>query len=34
VMINRGLPDDELREAHREGWDGSFDNLTELLITR
>jgi uncharacterized protein YndB with AHSA1/START domain len=34
VMTNRGLPDDELRESHRDGWDSSFDNLTELLVTR
>ena len=34
VMTNRGLPDDELRESHRDGWEGSFDNLNELLAPR
>jgi uncharacterized protein YndB with AHSA1/START domain len=31
VMTNRGLIDDESRESHRDGWEGSFDNLVRLL---
>jgi uncharacterized protein YndB with AHSA1/START domain len=31
VMTNRGLPDDQARESHREGWEGSFDNLDRVL---
>jgi uncharacterized protein YndB with AHSA1/START domain len=31
VMTNRGLDDAAARESHREGWDGSFDNLDRLL---
>jgi len=31
VMINRGLLDDATRESHREGWEGSFDNLDRVL---
>jgi uncharacterized protein YndB with AHSA1/START domain len=31
VMINRGLIDDQSRESHRDGWEGSFDNLDRLL---
>lgn len=33
VMINRGLRDEQSRGSHREGWEGSFDNL-ELLLAR
>jgi uncharacterized protein YndB with AHSA1/START domain len=33
VMINRGLRDEPSRESHREGWDGSFDNLDRLLAS-
>ena len=31
VLVNRGLPDEEAREGHRDGWDASFDNLDRLL---
>jgi uncharacterized protein YndB with AHSA1/START domain len=31
VMINRGLADEQTRESHREGWEGSFDNLDRIL---
>jgi uncharacterized protein YndB with AHSA1/START domain len=31
VMINHGLVDDQSRESHREGWEGSFDNLARLV---
>jgi uncharacterized protein YndB with AHSA1/START domain len=31
VMINRGLADEQSRESHREGWEGSFDNLDRLV---
>jgi uncharacterized protein YndB with AHSA1/START domain len=31
VMTNRGLVDAAARESHREGWEGSFDNLERLL---
>ena len=31
VMTNRGLPDERSRESHREGWEGSFDNLARVL---
>jgi uncharacterized protein YndB with AHSA1/START domain len=31
VMINRGLADEQSRESHREGWEGSFDNLDRVL---
>jgi uncharacterized protein YndB with AHSA1/START domain len=31
VMINRGLRDDQSRASHREGWEGSFDNLERVL---
>jgi uncharacterized protein YndB with AHSA1/START domain len=31
VMTNRGLTDDETRKSHRDGWEGSFDNLDRLL---
>jgi uncharacterized protein YndB with AHSA1/START domain len=31
VMTNRGLIDAAARESHREGWEGSFDNLDRLL---
>ena len=31
VMTNRGLGDMAARESHREGWEGSFDNLDRLL---
>ena len=31
VMTNRGLDDAAARESHREGWEGSFDNLDRLL---
>ncbi len=31
VMTNRGLVDERSRESHREGWEGSFDNLARLV---
>ncbi len=31
VMINRGLADEQSRESHREGWEGSFDNLVRVV---
>lgn len=31
VMTNSGLNDDRSRESHRDGWDGSFDNLAKLV---
>jgi uncharacterized protein YndB with AHSA1/START domain len=31
VLTNRGLPDELSRESHREGWEGSFDNLDREL---
>jgi uncharacterized protein YndB with AHSA1/START domain len=34
VLTNRGLPDKASRESHREGWEGSFDNLERMLAMR
>jgi uncharacterized protein YndB with AHSA1/START domain len=31
VLTNRGLPDEEARRTHREGWELSFDNLDRVL---
>jgi uncharacterized protein YndB with AHSA1/START domain len=31
VLTNRGLRDQASRESHREGWEGSFDNLDRVL---
>ena len=31
VMINRGLHDEKSQRSHREGWEGSFDNLERAL---
>jgi uncharacterized protein YndB with AHSA1/START domain len=31
VMTNRGLLDEATRESHRDGWEGSFDNLDRVL---
>jgi len=31
VMTNRGLLDEQSKESHREGWQGSFDNLDRVL---
>jgi len=31
VMTNYGLVDDQSRESHRDGWEGSFDNLARLV---
>ena len=31
VMTNRGLADEQSRESHREGWEGSFDSLARLV---
>jgi uncharacterized protein YndB with AHSA1/START domain len=32
VLTNRGLPDEESKRAHRDGWQASFDNLDRLLV--
>jgi uncharacterized protein YndB with AHSA1/START domain len=31
VMTNRGVAGEQARESHREGWEGSFDNLARLV---
>jgi uncharacterized protein YndB with AHSA1/START domain len=31
VLTNRGLPDEEAKRSHREGWEASFDNLDRVL---
>jgi uncharacterized protein YndB with AHSA1/START domain len=31
VLTNRGLRDEEAKRTHREGWEGSFDNLERVL---
>jgi uncharacterized protein YndB with AHSA1/START domain len=31
VLTNRGLDDEASRSSHREGWEGSFDNLDRVL---
>jgi uncharacterized protein YndB with AHSA1/START domain len=31
LLTNRGLPDDEAKRSHREGWEASFDNLERVL---
>jgi uncharacterized protein YndB with AHSA1/START domain len=31
VLMNWGLPDEESRRLHREGWQASFDNLDRAL---
>jgi uncharacterized protein YndB with AHSA1/START domain len=31
VLTNRGLRDEQSKESHREGWEGSFDNLDRVL---
>jgi uncharacterized protein YndB with AHSA1/START domain len=31
VLTNRGLPHEEARRAHREGWETSLDNLERVL---
>jgi uncharacterized protein YndB with AHSA1/START domain len=31
VLINRGLPDEESKRLHLEGWQASFDNLDRAL---
>lgn len=31
VLTNRGLPDEESKRSHREGWDASLDNLDRVL---
>jgi uncharacterized protein YndB with AHSA1/START domain len=33
VLTNRGLREEAVRESHREGWEGSFDNLDRVLAT-
>ena len=33
VMTNRGLLDESSRESHRDGWEGSFDNLARLVLS-
>jgi uncharacterized protein YndB with AHSA1/START domain len=32
VVTNRGLPDEESKRSHREGWEASLDNL-DLALT-
>lgn len=31
VLTNRGLIDERARNSHRDGWEGSFDNLVRVL---
>jgi uncharacterized protein YndB with AHSA1/START domain len=31
VLTNTGLPDEEARRAHREGWETSLENLERVL---
>jgi uncharacterized protein YndB with AHSA1/START domain len=31
VLTNRGLPDDESKRSHLEGWEASFNNLDRTL---
>lgn len=31
VMTNSGLTDHRARESHRDGWEGSFDNLARVV---
>jgi uncharacterized protein YndB with AHSA1/START domain len=31
VLTNRGLPDEEAKRAHREGWQASLDNLERVV---
>lgn len=31
VLTNRGLPDEESKRSHEEGWEASFDNLDRVL---
>ena len=31
VMTDHGFVDEQTRESHREGWQGSFDNLARLV---
>ena len=31
VLTNRGLPDEDAKRAHREGWLTSLDNLQRVL---
>jgi uncharacterized protein YndB with AHSA1/START domain len=31
VLTNRGLPDEEAKRQHRDGWEASFDNLDRVL---
>jgi uncharacterized protein YndB with AHSA1/START domain len=33
LVTNRGLKDEEARESHRTGWEGSLDNLERVLAT-
>jgi uncharacterized protein YndB with AHSA1/START domain len=32
VLTNRGRFDEPSRRSHREGWEGSFDNLDRVLL--
>ena len=34
VLTNRGLPDEGSKEAHRSGWQASFENLDVALAAR
>jgi uncharacterized protein YndB with AHSA1/START domain len=31
VLTNKGLPDEESKRAHRDGWGASFENLDRVL---
>jgi glutathione S-transferase len=31
VLTNRGLPDEQSKRSHRDGWQTSFDNLDRVL---
>jgi uncharacterized protein YndB with AHSA1/START domain len=31
LLTNSGLADESARESHRDGWDGSFDNLDRVI---
>jgi uncharacterized protein YndB with AHSA1/START domain len=33
VLTNRGLPDEKSKQAHRDGWQASFENLDRVLVT-
>jgi uncharacterized protein YndB with AHSA1/START domain len=31
VLTNSGLPDEDVRRSHEEGWQASLDNLDRLF---